>query len=93
MPEHNCRNRVFLTANLVQKEKHYYRQRLSNGVLFFISQSGKKNSCFQPVVDGDVTVEVELSMTELDHRKSGSAEGLDFMHSWNALPQNDCNQL
>lgn len=60
---------------------------------YFSFHKVEKNSCFQPVVDGDVTVEVELSMTELDHRKSGSAEGLDFMHSWNTLPQNDCNQL
>lgn len=45
MPEHNCRNRVFLTANLVQKGKHYYKQRLFNGVLYsklFISLSGQK---------------------------------------------------
>lgn len=52
-----------------------------------------KNKCSQPVVDGDVSMEVELSMTELDHRKPSSAERLDFVHAWNALPQNGSNQL
>lgn len=32
-------------------------------------------------------------MTELDHRKSGSAERLYFVHTWYALPQNGCNKL
>lgn len=52
-----------------------------------------KNNGFQPIVDCDVSLEVELSMTELDHRKSGSAERLYFVYTRNALPQNGCNKL
>lgn len=98
MPEHNCRNFVFLTANLVQKEKTI-RDRCLLGrhicevyyylVEFFALQSSQKS----PVVDGDVSLEVELLVTELDHRKSSSAERLNFVNTWNALPQNNSDQL
>lgn len=40
-----------------------------------------------PVVDGDVSLQIELPMDELDHREACAAHCLDLIHSRCALPQ------
>lgn len=46
-----------------------------------------------PVVDGDVSLQVELPMAELDHWEACAAHCLDLMHSRCALPQYGRHQL
>lgn len=56
-------------------------------------QKISKSNWFQPVVDGDVSLKVELSMTELDNGKSCWGERLYFVHTWNTLSQNGSYQI
>lgn len=40
-----------------------------------------------PVIDCNVSLQIELPMAELDHREARAAHCLDLMHPRRALPQ------
>lgn len=50
-------------------------------------------SCAEPVVDGDVSLQVELPMAELDHREASAAHYLDLVYTRCALSQYGRHQL
>lgn len=46
-----------------------------------------------PVVDGNVPLQIELTMAELDHREACTVHRMDLKHSGCTLPQNSRHQL
>lgn len=46
-----------------------------------------------PVVNCDVSLQVELAMMELDDRETGAADHVDFVHAGDAASEDCWNQV
>lgn len=46
-----------------------------------------------PVVDSDVSLQVQLTMMELNHRETSAADHVDFVHTGNAAFEDRCHKF
>ena len=51
------------------------------------------NVLLSPVVNGDVSLEVELTVMELDNREAGAADHVDLVHTRDTLNQDPCHKV